>query len=287
MAICRRHHRSLAASAGSGCARITARAASRSTRSLAIDLARPGREPGQRSGRGNDFFAGPRLSPDGRALLWLAWQHPNMPWNGTTLFVATLDAVGNVRRPAAVAGGARGIDLPARMVARRAGIFFVSDRSNWWNLYCYDLGTRDHAAARTNEQRNSACRSGALARQHMPGRDRTVSSRVTSQDGLGHLAVLDLGRKTLRPSSFPSPSSARCVCRASARCSAPPRPITRPASSCLICASGSHRVLKKATGILDQPDLRIGDYLTIRAVHRVSDDGWQDRVWSVLSAAQS
>src|SRR5262245_61983029 len=76
---------------------------------VAVDLAQPGGDAGQGAGQvlvsGHDFVASPRLSPDGRALLWLAWDHPNMPWNGTTLFVAALDAAGNVRDPQAIAGG--------------------------------------------------------------------------------------------------------------------------------------------------------------------------------------
>ena len=50
--------------------------------------------------QGSDFYAAPRLSPDGSKLLWLAWDHPNMPWNGTTLYLADLDA----RYPATPAG---------------------------------------------------------------------------------------------------------------------------------------------------------------------------------------
>ena len=51
---------------------------------VAVDLARPGAEPGRILVGGHDFFSSPRLSPDGRRLLWIAWDHPNMPWNGTT-----------------------------------------------------------------------------------------------------------------------------------------------------------------------------------------------------------
>ncbi|MDH5558168.1 MAG: S9 family peptidase, partial [Alphaproteobacteria bacterium] len=55
--------------------------------------------------RGRDFYGAPRLSPDGSRLAWICWDHPNMPWDGTELWVADLGAdsrLGNARR---IAGG--------------------------------------------------------------------------------------------------------------------------------------------------------------------------------------
>jgi hypothetical protein len=55
---------------------------------------------------GNDFYSTPRISPDGRQLAWLTWNHPNMPWDGCELWVATLDASGVPQDARLVAGGA-------------------------------------------------------------------------------------------------------------------------------------------------------------------------------------
>jgi dipeptidyl aminopeptidase/acylaminoacyl peptidase len=90
---------------------------------------------------GRDFYAAPRLSPDGRYLAWLQWDHPNMPWDGTELWVAKLSADGEAAggEPALstarrVAGG------PEESVCQPAwspggSLHFISDRSGWWNLY--------------------------------------------------------------------------------------------------------------------------------------------------------
>src|SRR5438093_1533830 len=79
---------------------------------------------------------------DGRRLLWLAWDHPNMPWNGTTLYLAELDEAGSVVEPQPIAGGVAESIFQPEWSPDGRGIFFVSDRSNWWNLYRYDLAAR-------------------------------------------------------------------------------------------------------------------------------------------------
>lgn len=84
--------------------------------------------------QGHDFFSSPALSPDGRRLAWLGWDHPNMPWDGTELWLADVGADGTLGVPRRVAGGANeSIFQPAW--SPRGELHFVSDRSGWWNLY--------------------------------------------------------------------------------------------------------------------------------------------------------
>ena len=72
---------------------------------------------------GHDFFAAPRWSFDGR-LAWLAWDHPNMPWDGTTLFVDGVVLTG---------GEAESISQPRW--SPDGVLHWVSDRTGWWNIY--------------------------------------------------------------------------------------------------------------------------------------------------------
>ncbi|HZD78997.1 MAG TPA: S9 family peptidase, partial [Actinomycetota bacterium] len=82
---------------------------------------------------GRDFYAFPRIAPDGSALAWIEWDHPNMPWDGTELHVASLSADG-LSEDQVVAGGEReSIFQPAWTPAGE--LCFVSDRTGWWNLY--------------------------------------------------------------------------------------------------------------------------------------------------------
>jgi hypothetical protein len=85
---------------------------------VAIDLDQAGASPGRVLVGGNDFFCSARLSPDGNRMVWLAWDHPNMPWNGTTLHLADIDADGVPAAARAIAGG-DGVGVPTGMVARR------------------------------------------------------------------------------------------------------------------------------------------------------------------------
>ncbi|NES94182.1 MAG: S9 family peptidase [Desertifilum sp. SIO1I2] len=88
---------------------------------------------------GDDFYASPRLSPEGSQLCWLSWNHPNLPWDGTELFTASLQADGSLDQPQLVAGGiSESIFQPEW--SPDGLLYFVSDRDNWWNLYRYRDG---------------------------------------------------------------------------------------------------------------------------------------------------
>lgn len=103
---------------------------------------------------GTDFVAYPRLSPDGKRLAWISWDHPNMPWDTTRLHVAELRASGLGATEAAAGAGAGAALTNVRTIAggqdesvlepswdADGALYFVSDRTDWWNLYRWKNGT--------------------------------------------------------------------------------------------------------------------------------------------------
>ncbi len=92
---------------------------------------------------GADFYAYPRISPDGQQLCWIEWQHPNMPWDSTQLWTAKLDTAGalndklndKLSDKTLVAGGDNNQAIFQPQWSPDNQLYFVSDKNNWWNIY--------------------------------------------------------------------------------------------------------------------------------------------------------
>lgn len=84
--------------------------------------------------RGRDFYGAPRLSPDGSRLAWIAWDHPNMPWDGTELWLAEVAEDGSLADARRIAGG-RDVSVFCPRWSPDGVLHFVSDETGWWNLY--------------------------------------------------------------------------------------------------------------------------------------------------------
>jgi dipeptidyl aminopeptidase/acylaminoacyl peptidase len=83
---------------------------------------------------GRDFYASPRISPDGATLAFLAWDLPFMPWDGCELSVAPLSPGAELGPPALVAGRVGEESIWDPEWSPSGDLVFASDRSGWWNL---------------------------------------------------------------------------------------------------------------------------------------------------------
>ena len=81
---------------------------------------------------GADFYAYPRFSPDGSKLTWLSWNHPDMPWDSTTLAVAKVADMSVFGTKILMQDVHESVYQPSW--CPDGELHFVSDRSNWWNI---------------------------------------------------------------------------------------------------------------------------------------------------------
>ena len=148
---------------------------------------------------GNDFYATPRLNPDGTRLTWLTWNHPYMPWDGTALWLATVQPEGTLTDAHCIAGGENESIFQPEW-SPDGILYFVSDRSGWWNLYRWQNGASENLIEMTAEfglpQWVFGMRTYAFE----------SAQRIMCtyhQDGRDYLASLDTIHKTLTPIASP------------------------------------------------------------------------------------
>lgn len=79
---------------------------------------------------GNDFYAAPRVSPDGKTLSYITWNHPNLPWDSTQLW--TVDLQTNTQQ---LIAGNNNESITDPKWAPDGLLYYISDKTNWWNIY--------------------------------------------------------------------------------------------------------------------------------------------------------
>ena len=146
----------------------------------------------------SDFVSYPRLSPDGRRLAFITWNHPNMPWDGTQLQVAELTAAG-LKPPVVVAGGAAESVLEPQWDADGT-LYFISDRTGFWNLYADRAAGAQAIWPRAAEFAAPLWQFGQ-SNYVLLGDGRAVV--CFSERGIERLAVVDLKKRTSRELDLP------------------------------------------------------------------------------------
>jgi dipeptidyl aminopeptidase/acylaminoacyl peptidase len=143
---------------------------------------------------GNDFYSSPRLSPDGARLAWLTWNHPNMPWDGTELWVGKLSEDGVVTEKEKIAGGVNESIFQPEW-SPDGVLYFVSDRTGWWNLYRWQENQVEPLCPMDAEFGQPQWVFGASLYDFASER-RLICSY--SKDGRDHLAALNTATGELR-----------------------------------------------------------------------------------------
>ena len=150
---------------------------------------------------GADFYAAPRLSPDGGRLAWLEWNHPSMPWIGCQLWEGEFGDDGGIARKRLVAGGEdESVFQPEWSLD--GVLYFVSDRAQpgvegrWWNLFHAGAGGPEPVCAMAAEFGRPQWGFRMSAYAFESGR-RLICSYI--ENGLHRLAMIDPESRQLSP----------------------------------------------------------------------------------------
>ncbi|MEB3229264.1 MAG: S9 family peptidase [Synechocystis sp.] len=150
--------------------------------------------------QGHDFYSSPRLSPDGQQLAWITWDHPNLPWDATQLWLADLDAQGNLHNIHCIAGDSGNESIHEPRWSPDGSLYFVGDRSDWWNLYRYRQGQIEAVYPDTAE---FAYPHWVFGLSSYTFANANTLICTFSQDGAWQLGQIDLAQKQLSLFNLP------------------------------------------------------------------------------------
>jgi dipeptidyl aminopeptidase/acylaminoacyl peptidase len=148
---------------------------------------------------GADFYSDPIVSPDGKCLAWLQWNHPNMPWDGTELWVAAFNAGGAIGVREQVAGGG-GESVFQPEWSPDGALYFVSDRTGWWNLYRWRGTGVETVHAMAAEFGKPQWTFSTVTYAFV---SKTTMAATYVQEGRWKLAMIDADRKTFEAVELP------------------------------------------------------------------------------------
>jgi dipeptidyl aminopeptidase/acylaminoacyl peptidase len=151
---------------------------------------------------GKDFYSYPRLSPDGRSLAYVAWDHPNMPWDDTALFIATLDGTGSATgEPLCVtSGGSESVCQPTWSPDGSRLVFLSDCRAGWYNLHVYTPASGASKCVLPRDSESCSSHQGwTLGLQSFHFLDDENIILVSSEEGKSVISKLNLRTEELTP----------------------------------------------------------------------------------------
>ncbi|HEY6925107.1 MAG TPA: prolyl oligopeptidase family serine peptidase, partial [Steroidobacteraceae bacterium] len=199
----------------------------------------------------SDFVAYPRLSPDGRRIAWIAWNHPDLPWDATTLYVADFDGTRLSGVTALTSGVCESVLEPCWDTD--GSLYFLSDRSNWWNLYRFKDGHVSTAFAIEAEIGSPLWTLGQSSYALTGDGRAIVRYTVSARDKLGMVDLNGSGKLTPFDLPFVGLSNIQVISADKAAAVAA-APTTEAALVSIDLGSGSYRILRAPGSVKLSPD---------------------------------
>jgi dipeptidyl aminopeptidase/acylaminoacyl peptidase len=205
---------------------------------------------------GADFYASPRLSPDGTTLAWTEWHHPNLPWDGTELRLAQVDASGRLG-PARTIAGDRHDWVSQPRWSPDGVLYFAAEPDGWMNLFRYAGGGIEAVSPMEAEFASPEWQFGNSSYGFLPGGDILAVARSDGRDQLLRIAPDGSTQRVDVPYTEIS-SMAIDGDRVVFRATSP----TEPAAIVEISLDGDVEVLRRATPFaLDPADVSVPTHI--------------------------
>ena len=157
---------------------------------------------------GADFYAFPRISPDSKQLCWIEWQHPNMPWDSTQLWLANFSD-GGLSDKMLVAGADNNEAIFQPQWSPDNQLYFVSDKNNWWNIYRIENGSRQPVLEMEAEFATPLWQFGMTSYDFI---DADTIACVYTKNGIWHSGFIDIqsGQLNTIESQYSSMQAVTC-----------------------------------------------------------------------------
>ena len=209
---------------------------------------------------GADFYSNPRLSPAGDQLCWISWDHPNMPWDNTALYLADLDKQGRPGEIKRIAGGnAESICQP--LWSADGALYFISDRNNWWNLYRY---RDDKVEPVYRMEAEFADPQWSLRAANYDFIDARTLLAIYRQNGIAKICRIDTQTNTAKPLALPFTDYESLCCNSEKACFLAASPAEFPAIIQYNIAQADYQRLRSANHArIDPSCISVGEPITI------------------------
>ncbi len=151
---------------------------------------------------GYDFYADPVLSSDGRHIAWTAWNQPNMPWDGTDLYMAEIHDQGLLEYQRKVAGG-KNISIAMPLFSPAGILYYVSDETGFWNFYTYEKGETKLLCQMNADIAEPMWSLGMKRAAFVSYKGKTALALIYTEEAIDRLGVIDLEKKRLETIDTP------------------------------------------------------------------------------------
>lgn len=211
--------------------------------------------------KGHDFYAAPAISPNGEQLAFMSWDHPDMPWDETIIWLTAFNEAGMPGELNKVAGGKyeeQKISAQQPMFSPTGELFFISDISGWWNLY------------RQSKDQSICPMKAEFGNPHwgfgLHSYDFLNDSQIVCHYGIGNvcqLAVLDIETGNLNNIDLPYSDLRGISLNAQTLTTGAASPITFPELITVNLKTGKHEPFKQSTTLtLDKAYFSVPETIT-------------------------